>query len=80
MQRRNLLKSIAAAGLAGIATPREQQAQTVVEKAVRGLSRPKIKDIQQTQQNWAPPTNRKRPVLNGSRRLGRRAQMLHPMQ
>ena len=46
MQRRNLLKSIAAAGLAGIATPREQQAQTVVEKAVRGLSRPKIKDIQ----------------------------------
>ena len=46
MQRRNVLKSIAAAGLAGLVTPREQKAQTLVEKAVRGLPSPKIKDIQ----------------------------------
>ena len=46
MQRRNLLKSIAAAGFGGLITPREQQAQTTVQKAVRGLPAPKIKDIQ----------------------------------
>ena len=45
MNRRNILKSIAGAGLAGIMTPREEKAQQAVEKAVRGLSRPKIKDI-----------------------------------
>jgi mannonate dehydratase len=46
MNRRNLFKSIAAAGLAGLVTPREQKAQQAVEKAVRGLPAPKIKDIQ----------------------------------
>ena len=46
MKRRNVLKSIAAAGLAGIALPREQKAQQAVEKAVRGTPSPKIKDIQ----------------------------------
>ncbi len=46
MKRRNVLKSIAAAGLAGLVTPREQRAQQAVEKAVRGLPAPKIKDIQ----------------------------------
>ncbi|MCU1328429.1 MAG: Mandelate racemase/muconate lactonizing enzyme C-terminal domain protein [Bryobacterales bacterium] len=46
MQRRNLLKTFAAAGLGGLITPREQKAQTAVEKAVRGLPSPKIKDVQ----------------------------------
>ena len=45
MNRRNILKSIAGAGLASLLTPREEKAQQAVEKAVRGLSRPKIKDI-----------------------------------
>jgi mannonate dehydratase len=45
MNRRNILKSIAGAGFAGLITAREQKAQDKVEKAVRGLSRPKIKDI-----------------------------------
>ena len=45
MNRRNILKSIGTAGLATILTPREEKAQQAVEKAVRGLSRPKIKDI-----------------------------------
>jgi mannonate dehydratase len=45
MNRRNILKSIAGAGLATLLTPREEKAQQAVEKAVRGLSRPKIKDI-----------------------------------
>src|SRR5580704_2178299 len=49
MKRRNVLKSIAAAGLAGIALPREQKAQQAVEKAVRGTPAPKIKDIQEIQ-------------------------------
>ena len=44
--RRNILKSIAAAGFAGLMMPREEKAQQVVEKAVRGLPAPKIKDIQ----------------------------------
>ena len=39
MKRRNILKSIATAGLAGLITPREEKAQQAVEKAVRGLSR-----------------------------------------
>src|SRR6266576_2307587 len=46
MQRRNLLKTIAAAGFGGLITPREQKAQSAVEKAVRGLPAPKIKDVQ----------------------------------
>src|SRR5277367_5244908 len=46
MNRRGVLKTIAAAGLAELATPRIQKAQQVVEKAVRGLPAPKIKDIQ----------------------------------
>src|SRR5437016_8657625 len=46
MNRRNVLKSIAAAGLAGVVTPREQKAQQAVEKAVRGMPAPKINDIQ----------------------------------
>jgi mannonate dehydratase len=46
MNRRNVLKSIAAAGLAGIVTPRIQKGQQTAEKAVRGLPAPKIKDIQ----------------------------------
>src|SRR3954468_9646576 len=46
MERRNLLKSIAAAGFGGLITPREQKAQQTVEKAIRGLPAPKIKDVQ----------------------------------
>src|SRR5665213_516397 len=46
VKRRNVLKSIAAAGLAGIALPREEKAQQAVERAVRGTPSPKIKDIQ----------------------------------
>jgi mannonate dehydratase len=46
MNRRNLLRSMGAAGFAGLVTPREQLAQQKVEKAVRGLPAPKIKDIQ----------------------------------
>src|SRR5579862_5419031 len=45
MNRRNILKSIAGAGLAGLIAPREEKAQQAVEKAIRGLPRPKIKDI-----------------------------------
>src|SRR5665213_2446004 len=45
MNRRNILKSIASAGLAGLLTPREEKAQEAVEKAVRALPRPKIRDI-----------------------------------
>src|SRR5579863_6315690 len=44
--RRNILKTIAAAGFAGLVTPRIQKAQQAAEKAVRGLPAPKIKDIQ----------------------------------
>ncbi len=46
MNRRNILKSIAGMGLASLLTPREQKAQERVERAVRGLPAPKIKDIQ----------------------------------
>src|SRR5437879_11766702 len=46
MKRRNILKSIAAMGLGGLVTPREQMAQQRVERAVRGTPAPKIKDIQ----------------------------------
>ena len=44
--RRGIFRSIAAAGLAGLVTPLEERAQQAVEKAVRGLPAPKIKDIQ----------------------------------
>ena len=43
MNRRNVLKSVAAAGLAGLVTPREQKAQQAVEKAVRGRLRRRSK-------------------------------------
>ena len=46
MNRRKLLKSAAGAGLFALVTPREERAQQAVEKAVRGLPAPKIKDIQ----------------------------------
>jgi mannonate dehydratase len=46
MNRRKLLKSAAGAGLFALVTPREERAQQAVEKAVRGLPAPKIKDVQ----------------------------------
>src|SRR5471030_3170390 len=45
MNRRNVLKSFAGAAAATLLTPREERAQQAVEKVVRGLSRPRIKDI-----------------------------------
>ena len=45
LPRRNLLQSIGAAGLLGLASPREQQAQEAVARATRGMSAPRIKDI-----------------------------------
>ncbi len=45
LPRRNLLQSIGAAGLLGLAGPREQQAQEAVARATRGMSAPRIKDI-----------------------------------
>jgi mannonate dehydratase len=45
MNRRTLLKSLPAAALTTLITPREERAQQAVAKAVRGLPRPKIKDI-----------------------------------
>ncbi len=45
MHRRNLLKTIGAAGLLGLSTPREEKAQTQVAKATAGMPSPKIKDI-----------------------------------
>jgi mannonate dehydratase len=46
MNRRSLLKSAAGAGLFALTTPREERAQENVQKAIRGLPAPKIKDIQ----------------------------------
>src|SRR5579884_1506608 len=46
MNRRKLLKSAAGTGLFALVTPREERAQQAVEKAVRGLPAPKIRDIQ----------------------------------
>ena len=46
MNRRNVLKSIAAAGFAGPRHASRKRAQQAVEKAVRGTPAPKIKDIQ----------------------------------
>ncbi|MGP8246105.1 MAG: enolase C-terminal domain-like protein [Bryobacteraceae bacterium] len=43
--RRNLLQAIGAAGLLGLANPREERAQEQVARATRALPVPKIKDI-----------------------------------
>ena len=45
LQRRSLLKTLGAAGLAGLASPREQKAQEQVARATRAMPIPKIKDI-----------------------------------
>src|SRR3954471_22777107 len=45
IQRRNFLGSIGAAGLLGLALPREQQAQEQAARATRAMPIPKIKDI-----------------------------------
>ena len=45
IQRRNFLGSIGAAGLLGLASPREQKAQEQAARATRGMPIPKIKDI-----------------------------------
>ncbi|MGI8990952.1 MAG: enolase C-terminal domain-like protein [Bryobacteraceae bacterium] len=45
MNRRNLLKTIAAGGMLGAVTPRERQARADTERATRGMASPKIKDI-----------------------------------
>ena len=45
MRRRDILKFTAGGALAGVVSPREAQAQAQVDKAVRGLPSPKIKDV-----------------------------------
>ena len=45
LQRRSLLKTFGAAGLLGLASPREQKAQEQAARATRGMPIPKIKDI-----------------------------------
>jgi mannonate dehydratase len=45
LKRRTLLQAIGSAGLLGLGSPREQQAQDQVARATRGLPIPKIKDI-----------------------------------
>src|ERR1022692_1538322 len=45
LQRRNFLGSIGAAGLLGLASPREQMAQEKAARATRAMPIPKIKDI-----------------------------------
>ena len=45
MQRRTLLQTIAGGTLAGLITPREQQAQAQAARATRGMPAPKIKDV-----------------------------------
>jgi mannonate dehydratase len=45
LQRRSLLKTLGAAGLLGLASPREQRAQEQVARATKALPIPKIKDI-----------------------------------
>ncbi|HLX44412.1 MAG TPA: enolase C-terminal domain-like protein [Bryobacteraceae bacterium] len=45
MLRRNLLKQMGAAGLLGIALPREEKAQEAAARATRAMPIPKIKDI-----------------------------------
>jgi len=45
LQRRSLLKTLGAAGLAGLVSPREQRAQEQVARATKAMPIPKIKDI-----------------------------------
>jgi mannonate dehydratase len=45
MLRRNLLKQMGAAGLLGLALPREEKAQEAAARATRAMPIPKIKDI-----------------------------------
>ena len=45
MHRRNLLRTIGAAGLLGLLSPREERAQAQVAKATAGMPSPKIKDV-----------------------------------
>src|SRR6516165_3779116 len=45
IQRRNFLGSLGAAGLLGVASPREQKAQEQVARATRAMPIPKIKDV-----------------------------------
>jgi mannonate dehydratase len=45
MNRRDLLRTAAGAGVLGFVTPREQKAQEATARAMRGMSTPKIKDI-----------------------------------
>src|SRR5450756_732017 len=45
IQRRNFLGSIGAAGLLGLASPREQKAQEQAARATRAMPIPKIKDV-----------------------------------
>src|ERR1017187_9583969 len=45
LQRRNFLGSIGAAGLLGLASPREQMAQEQAARATRAMPIPKIKDV-----------------------------------
>jgi mannonate dehydratase len=45
VERRTLLKTLGAAGLLGLASPRQQKAQEQAERAVRAMPVPKIKDI-----------------------------------
>lgn len=45
LPRRNLLQSIGAAGLLGLVSPREEQAQEAAARATRGMAAPRIKDI-----------------------------------
>jgi mannonate dehydratase len=45
MLRRNILKQMGAAGLLGLALPREQKAQEAAARATRAMPIPKIKDI-----------------------------------
>ncbi len=45
MHRRNLLRTIGAAGLVGLLSPREERAQAQVAKATAGMPSPKIKDV-----------------------------------
>jgi len=45
MKRRNLMRWLAGGALAGLVSPREQQAQAQIAKATAGLPSPKIKDV-----------------------------------
>jgi mannonate dehydratase len=45
MQRRNLLRTVGAAGLLGLVSSREEKAQAQVARATTGMPAPKIKDI-----------------------------------